>query len=173
VLVQKGDDLETREVTVGSTNDKVAVIDKGLAASDIVVLNPRRESALQLPDLPDVAPAGVTAIAANPQAPAGALTKGDAPKKKGGGAMTASSMFDRTMEQADTDKDGKLSTAEIANVNERMRPRLEGADANKDGFLDRAELMPIMVATVKAIQERQASGGGPGGGGPMGTGGGQ
>lgn len=173
VLVQNGENLETREVTVGSTNDKVAVIDKGLTASDTVVLNPRRESALQLPDLPDVAPAGVTAIAANPASGVpGAVAKGGAAdgsaKKKGGGAMTAGSMFDRTME-ADADKDGKLSMAEVANVNERMRPRLEGADANKDGFLDRAELMPIMAATVKRIQEMQAGGGG----GPTGTGGGQ
>lgn len=174
VLVKSGDSLETREVTVGSTNDKVAVIDKGLAASDVVVLNPRRESALQLPDLPDVAPSGVTAIAANPQSPPGALVKGDgSSKKKGpGGPVTAASMFERTMEQADTDKDGKLSTDELAGVNERMRPRLEGADANKDGFLDRAELMPIMAASAKRIQEMQAGGGGPGGG-PMGTGGGQ
>lgn len=173
VLVQNGDKLETREVTVGSTNDKVAVIDKGLTASDVVVLNPRRESALQLPDLPEVAPAGVTAIAANPQAPPGTLVKGDgSSKKKGpGGPVTAASIFERTMEQADTDKDGKLSTDELAGVNERMRPRLEGADANKDGFLDRAELMPIMAASAKRIQEMQA-GGGPGGG-PMGTGGGQ
>ena len=176
VLVKNGEALETREVTVGSTNDKVAVIEKGLAASEMVVLNPRRESSLQLPDLPDVASANLTAIAASPaSSPPGAVSKGGspdgAPKKKGpGGPITAASMFDRTMEQADTDKDGKLSTDEIANVNERMRPRLEGADANKDGFLDRAELLPIMAATAKRLQEMQASGGGPG---PMGTGGGQ
>src|SRR4029453_9968016 len=66
VLVQNGDKLETREVTVGSTNDKVAVIDKGLAASDTVVLNPRREAALLLPDLPDASPVKVAAIAAAP-----------------------------------------------------------------------------------------------------------
>jgi multidrug efflux pump subunit AcrA (membrane-fusion protein) len=174
VLVQNGEQLETREVTVGSTNDKVAVIDKGLTASDVVVLNPRREASLQLPDLPDVTPVNVSAIAAAPQSPPGALAKGDgSPKKKGGGAMTVASMMDRTME-ADADKDGKLSLAEVANVSERMRPRLEGADANKDGFLDRTELMPIMAATVKRIQEMQANGGGPGGGGgPIGTGGGQ
>jgi HlyD family secretion protein len=174
VLVQNGDSYETREVTVGSTNDKVAVIDKGLTEGDFVVLNPRREATLQLPDLPDVAPAHVTAIAANvPSGPPGAVSSGgspeDAPKRKGGG-LTASSMLDRTLEQADTDKDGRLSMAELANVNERLRAQLEGADKNNDGFLDRSEMMPVMVAAVKRIQERNAGGGG---GGPVGTGGGQ
>lgn len=177
VLVQNGEKLETREVTVGSTNDKVAVIDKGLAASDSVVLNPRREMALALPDLPDVAPANIAAIAAAPtnvKGPPGAVAKLDnpegTPKKKGpAGGMTVASMLERTLE-ADADKDGKLSTAEIAGVNERMRPRLEGADKNSDGFVDREELLPIMAAAIARIKEMQAQGGG---GGIPGTGGGQ
>lgn len=172
VLVQNGDKLETREVTVTSTNDKVAVVDKGLTANENVVLNPRRESALALPDLPDASPVQVAAIAAAPttnvSTPGGAAKGGSETKKKG--PMTVASMLERTLE-ADTDKDGKLSVAEIANVNERMRPRLEGADKNKDGFIDREELMPIMAASVQRMKEMQAQQGG--GGGIPGTGGGQ
>ena len=163
VLVQNGDQLETREVEVGSTNDKVAVIDKGLALTDNVVLNPRREAALQLPNLPDPAPANIAAIAAAPTnvkgpgpiaaAPVGA---GATTKKKGpGGAISVASMLERTLE-ADADKDGKLSKDEIAGVNERMRPRLEAADKNSDGFVDREELLPIMAATVARMKEMQA-----------------
>lgn len=179
VLVQNGDKLETREVTVGSTNDKTAVIDKGLAVTDSVVLNPRREAALALPDLPD--PVTVATIAAAPSA-APTNVKGPGPegmtKKKGsfgGGTLTAASMLDRALE-ADADKDGKLSMAEVSNVSERMRPALEGADKNSDGFLDREELLPIMAARVARMKEMQQQGGGPGGGGPGGipaTGGGQ
>jgi hypothetical protein len=174
VLVQNGEKLETREVTVGSTNDKVAVIDKGLAASDTVVLNPRRESALVLPNVPDASPVKVATIAAAPTNVKGP-GEGTPKKKGGGGPMTANSMLERTLE-ADADKDGKLSVAEIANVNERMRPRLEGADKNNDGFVDKEELLPIMAAAVARIKEMQAQGGGPGGGAPggiQGTGGGQ
>lgn len=176
VLVQNGDNLETREVTIGSTNDKVAVVDKGLTANDSVVLNPRRESALVLPDVPEAATVNVAAIAAAPASngPPGAIAKLDnsegTPKKKGPpGGMTVASMLERTLE-ADTDKDGKLSTAEIAGVNERMRPRLEAADKNSDGFVDREELLPVMAAAIARIKEMQAQGGG---GGIPGTGGGQ
>jgi hypothetical protein len=159
VLVQNGEKLETREVTVGSTNDKVAAIDKGLALTDVVVLNPRRQAALDLPDLPDaVLPINVASIPATaPQQPMPAVAKGPGGEtKKKGGNMTPGGMLDSTLATADEDKDGKLSTAEIANVNERMRPRLEGADKNSDGFLDRDELLPIMVATVKRMQEMRA-----------------
>jgi hypothetical protein len=170
VLVQNGDKLETREVTIGSTNDKVAVIDKGLALSDSVVLNPRREEALQLPDLPDASPVNVATIAAAPTNVKGPGPGAEGtPKKKGSGApLNATAMLERTLE-ADADKDGKLSVAEIANVNERMRPRLEGADKNSDGFVDREELLPIMAATVARMKEMQAQQGG----GAVQTGGGQ
>jgi hypothetical protein len=141
------------------------------------VLNPRRESALALPDLPDASPVNIATIAAAPtnvSAPGlspggpGAPAKGSETKKKG--PMTVASMLERTLE-ADSDKDGKLSMAEIAGVNERMRPRLEGADKNGDGFIDKDELMPIMAASVQRMKEMQAQQGG--GGGIPGTGGGQ
>jgi HlyD family secretion protein len=159
VLVQNGENLETREVTVGSTNDNVAAIEKGLALTDTVVLNPRRQAQLDLPDLPDAVAVNVAAIPASSTQTTPIIAKGPgAPegKKKGSGNMTPASMLDQTLSTADEDKDGKLSMAEVANVNERMRPRLEGADTNSDGFLDRGELLPVMVATVKRMQEMRA-----------------
>lgn len=169
VLVRNGENLETRQVTVSSTNDKVAVIDKGLALNDSVVLNPRRQSELVLPDLPDAPPN--TAIAVNiPPAPAAGSTPitpaADTKKKGGPGGMPTSplAMLERTLETADTDKDGKLSVAELEGVSERMRPGLEGADLNKDGFVDRDELMPKMVAAFQRMKEFQAQKGVVGGG---------
>lgn len=53
-LVKNGTKFETREVEITSTNDKVAVIGKGLAEGDQVVLNPRGVGSLfDLPDLPE------------------------------------------------------------------------------------------------------------------------
>ena len=53
-LVKNGDDYETREVEIGSTNDQVATIDRGLEEGDEVVINPRSAGGLlKLPDLPD------------------------------------------------------------------------------------------------------------------------
>ncbi|WP_254507295.1 HlyD family efflux transporter periplasmic adaptor subunit [Anatilimnocola floriformis] len=170
VLVQNGEKLETREVTVGSTNDKVAVIEKGLAVSDTVVLNPRREAALDLPNLPDASPVKVVAIAAAPVNAKGPGGDGESKKKGpggfGGGAPTVASMLERTLE-SDQDKDGKLSAGEVENVSERMRPFLAGADKNGDGFLDRDELLPVMAARVAAIKAQSKQGG------ISGTGGGQ
>jgi Ca2+-binding EF-hand superfamily protein len=75
-------------------------------------------------------------------------------------------MVDRTFEN-DTDKDGKLSMAEMGAIDERFRQRIIDADENKDGFVDKAEL-------TKTMQARAGSGGGgPPGAGPGGPGGGQ
>jgi multidrug efflux pump subunit AcrA (membrane-fusion protein) len=166
VLVRDGESLDTREVEIGSTNDKVAVIQKGLGSSDVVVLNPRRHTELQLPDLPDVVAVPNTAIAK--AAPAGGPTApitpaADTPKKKG--PPSVASMVDRAFE-FDTDKDGKLSTAEVASVDdERMRTRLADADTNKDGFIERTELLPVMAAALKRMQEMMKNQGAMTGGG--------
>jgi RND family efflux transporter MFP subunit len=54
-IVQNGEDYETREVTISSTNDKVATIASGLEEGEQVVMNPRRAGhLLELPtNLPD------------------------------------------------------------------------------------------------------------------------
>jgi RND family efflux transporter MFP subunit len=54
-LVKEGEDYETREVDIGSTNDKVATIDAGLKEGDEVVLDPRSTGdLLVLPATPPV-----------------------------------------------------------------------------------------------------------------------
>lgn len=74
-------------------------------------------------------------------------------------------MIANTLERFDTDKDGKLSAAEIAGMDERYRERYAGADTNGDGFVDRAEMMPVATAAVQRIKEMQAQQGGGGFGG--------
>jgi HlyD family secretion protein len=53
VVKKNGEKYDTQEVDIGSTNDKTAVIEKGLAENDQVVMNPRNSSFLHLPDLPE------------------------------------------------------------------------------------------------------------------------
>jgi RND family efflux transporter MFP subunit len=64
-LVQNGDTYQTREIQVGSSNDKVITIEGGLGVDDAVVMNPRGLGGLfELPELPDqVAPAAMADIA--------------------------------------------------------------------------------------------------------------
>jgi len=54
-LVKKTKSYETRELTLGASNDKFAVINDGIEEGEEVVLNPRgHREKLQLPDLPEV-----------------------------------------------------------------------------------------------------------------------
>jgi multidrug efflux pump subunit AcrA (membrane-fusion protein) len=55
-LVKSGDEYETREIEIGSTNDQVATIERGLEEGDEVVINPRAAgNLLKLPSLADSA----------------------------------------------------------------------------------------------------------------------
>lgn len=178
---------ETREVEVASTNDKVAVIGKGLSENDEVIMNPRGQSSLfVLPDLPDQTPAQIAAdiprAAGTPAVMATALGGGNgsspgpgAPdgsaggerskgksKGKGGGSFSPAMIVDRALEESDTDKDGKISAAELASMEDRRKQMLEGADANGDGFMDRAEMTTAATAAMARMRERmEAGGGGP------------
>ena len=213
VVKKEGEKYATKEVSISSTNDKTAVIEKGLEDKDQVVMNPRNSTMLEFPDLPEPSvvkelkpdPAAKAAIAnagGNKGAPPGtgaahggagpgAAGPGGAPGtggpagtaggpggeggrggrggggRGGRGGFTPAAMIARTFEN-DTDKDGKLSMAEIANIDERGRQRVMDADENKDGFVDRAELTKSTEAFFKMIQERGGFGGG--GGGPPGGG---
>ena len=64
------------------------------------------------------------------------------------------------LSRMDTNGDGKLSAAEVAD-NERMKNSFADYDANKDGSIDLAEM-------VTQLQKRMAAGG-PGGGGGSGA----
>jgi len=186
-LAKVGDDFETREVQIGSTNDKVATIVGGLKEGDELVMNPRSAGALlKLPNLPDPTPvvSGEIKRTDPSEAPvlvaAGADGKGKGGQggapggekgKKGGFTMTPKVMKERYLEN-DTDKDGKLSATEIASMDERRRQPLEAADQNKDGFLDDGELTLAAAAAFTKMRERMSSEGGGGGGGKGGRRGG-
>lgn len=192
VVKKSGDKYSTEEVVIGSTNDKTAAIEKGLAENDQVVMNPRATPMLLLPDLPEptivkevkLDPAAKAALttALNKGGPLGAAAGGPpsagGPPGEGGGrgraggggrgrgGFTPAAMVARTFEN-DADKDGKLSMAELGAIDERFRQRVIDADENKDGFVDKDELTKSTEAMMKAMQERGgAGGGGPPGGGP-------
>jgi len=168
-LVWNGDDYETREVKIGSSNDKVATIESGLSKNEVVVMNPRSAgSILKLPAIADPAPIvdgeirrnapGEVRLAGGPGEGKGGKGGG---KGKGGGFNPAT-MVDRALE-SDEDKDGKLSVAEIGKMDERGKRWLEGADSNSDGLLERREMLTAAAAFAQRMRE---AGGKRGGGGP-------
>ncbi|HZN33492.1 MAG TPA: HlyD family secretion protein [Pirellulaceae bacterium] len=168
-LVWNGDDYETREVKIGSSNDKVATIESGLSKNEVVVMNPRSAgSILKLPAIADPAPIvdgeirrnapGEVRLAGGPGEGKGGKGGG---KGKGGG-FNAATMVDRALE-SDEDKDGKLSVAEIGKMDERGKRWLEGADSNSDGLLERREMLTAAAAFAQRMRE---AGGKRGGGGP-------
>lgn len=193
VVKKEGDQFATHEVTIGSTNDKTAVIENGLAEKDVVVMNPRSTPMLVLPDLPEPTvvvkevkldpvakaalntapnPGGSPGVGGPPGAggPGGeGKGRGGRSGRGGGGGFTPAAMVARAFEN-DADKDGKLSMAEIANIDERGRQRTIDADENKDGFVTKEELTKSTEALIKTIQERGGfgGGGGPSGGAPGG-----
>jgi len=189
VLVQGANGLETREVSISSTNDTTAVVKSGLSEDDRVVMNPRSQRSLVLPDIeePTVQVAEVKrpegelatlrpAVAGNVAAtnpgsagpavgPSGAAGAPPAERRGPPKNMTPAGMIASSLERFDTDKDGKLSTTEIAGMDERFRDRYATADTNSDGYVDRTEMMPIATAAVQRMKEMQAQGGGGGFGG--------
>jgi Ca2+-binding EF-hand superfamily protein len=78
-------------------------------------------------------------------------------------------MVDRTLETGDADKDGKISTAELASLDDRAKQMLESADANGDGFVDRAEMTTAATAAMARFRQQMEAAGG-GGGPPAGGG---
>jgi HlyD family secretion protein len=176
-LVKNGDQYETREVKIGSTNDKVATIESGLKEGDEVVMNPRSAgNLLKLPNMPDPTPVVMDEIKRNDsnESPLRVASTGD----KGGGpdggkkgfASKAPADFVATYLESDADKDGKLSKDEMSKMDDRMQQRLSTADTNGDGFLDRRELL---VAANAMMQKMRGGGKGGEGGGRGGFGGGR
>jgi len=187
-LVQNGEDYSTREVKIGTTNDKVATIVDGLKEGDKVVMNPRASGGLlKLPDLPDPTPTQVTEVkrndpsenplrfAATGKGPGGEGGEEGKKGKKGGGGggpMSPTMLVDR-VKQYDEDSDGKLSEAEMAKIDMTRVRWLEGADKNNDKIIDRIEMLGAADAFVKRMQEGGGGRGGGGGGFPGGGGGGR
>ncbi len=192
MIVQTGDKYDTREVTISSTNDKTAVVEKGLELDERFVMNPRSTSLLRLPDLPEptvvkgdiqlakgigspgVSPTSLVKGSGGPPGDgAGAEGKGRPGGRKGGKGKSFS--VQSTLEQFDTDKDEKLSAAEIETMPEFVKTAYLDGDKNKDGFVDKTEIIQILADFTKRMQEFKGKGGGFGGGGPPGgpSGGGQ
>ena len=175
-LVQNGDRFETREVVIGSTNDKVAVIEKGLEENEMVVMNPRGVGKLLvLPNLPEPQAVKIAVIKgpdpnAAPIRPASMGGPGGEKGKKKGN-MTPAMIVTRALEEGDVDKDGRISKAEMDGMDDRRKRMVVNADTNGDGYADRAELMTS--ANAAAQRMREAGAGGPSGGPPAITGGGE
>jgi HlyD family secretion protein len=157
-LVKYGDDYETREVEIGSTNDKVATIQKGLAEGDEVVMNPRSTGRLlKLPDLPDPSPiamdrarrADLTEATLRSQAGAGAKQMGS---KEDNSNMTPADIVAQFLKN-DANHDDKLSREEISKLEARLKERLLTADANGDGFLERRELLQVSAHAAQRMTE--------------------
>lgn len=155
-LVKSGDDYETREVTINSTNDQVATIARGLQEGDEVVLNPRSAGGfLKLPNLPSANPLAMEEIKRiDPrEASGGRLVKRSENEQDEtlAAAMTPADMVEEFLE-GDANQDDRLSPAEVGRLDTHLQQRLATADANGDGFLERRELQ--VVATKDHRQPR-------------------
>ena len=177
-VLRKGEDLEARQVTIGSTNDKGVVIEKGLEMGEQVVLG----AALYRDklDLPELVPEKETPLVAGsgdlprpaeksqaegdgsqagrggegarggPQGPDGGRPGGPG----GPGGFNPAQIFKRL----DADGNGRLEGAEISS---QMKANLSETDANGDGAVDRSEFDAAMQKMMRA----RGGPGGPGAGG--------
>jgi len=174
-LVKNGDGWDTREIKIGVTNDKYVTVVNGVSVQDMVVLDPRNH--LDKMDIPVIAEIDdreklVKIAAESPKGGAGTIPE---PTRSGGpfggpsggppggaGGMNAESIATAMLSRMDTNSDGKITIAEVAD-NERMKNSFGDYDTNKDGSIDLAEMIALM-------QKRMAAGGVPGGGGGGGGG---
>ncbi|MEZ6137741.1 MAG: biotin/lipoyl-binding protein [Pirellulaceae bacterium] len=163
-LVKQGEGWETREITIGATNEKMVTIESGLSENEIVALDPRNHlDLMDLPVIEDVTDRDeIARIGANaevptppvaevdgPSAAPGAPGEGGRPGGRGGaggrgggaGGFDPATMVDRTFEQYDSDSDGKLSAEELQSLDSRFRDRFTGFDANGDGSVEKAEAL--------------------------------
>ncbi len=194
-VVKRSEKFETLEVSVTSTNDKVAVITPAagheLKDKDEVAMSPRSTiGLLQFPaDLKEVTPASMVPGKASPAVrPAGlpgstegAAAGGNVAKgppgggPPGGGAPeggrpkgppSPKDATERLFASADTNTDNKITPEELDAYQSPYKPKMEDFDQNKDGAISREE---ALIAISKRMRERQANGGG-GPGGPGGSG---
>ncbi len=160
-LVKNGEQWDTREIMISSTNDKMVAIDEeqsdALQEGDEVVLNPRRhlekfdESRFPQPgdvlseEIAGLAPSEPAEAMDGPTAvdqPAGGVAPGPVGPESGGPAGRGGTPA-QMIERMDQNGDGKLSMDELP---EPLRERMANADTNGDGFIDLAELTTALAA---------------------------
>ena len=167
-LVKKGESWDTREIKIGATNEKYVTVLDGVKEQDLVVLDPRNHlDKMEIPTIAEVDDREklVKIASESPKADAKAGPVGaPAGGPPSGGGMNPDTIAAAMLSRMDTNADGKLTAAEVAD-NERMKNSFSDYDANKDGSIDLAEI-------VAQMQKRMAAGGGggPGGGGGGGSG---
>lgn len=155
--------LETRQVRIGATNDKMATIVEGLDVNDSVVLNLRDH--LDLVNLPKVKLEDNSDLVALRQQ---ALPSADQVDTANGSDPMVQGMVDRIMERNDANSDGILSKEELASVDERFRASILRADVDGDGNVTRQELTkaaPQIMNTARGAGGQSPGGGRPSGGG--------
>jgi HlyD family secretion protein len=180
VLVQTGEapdalKYETREIEIGSSNDKMVTVQEGLAVDERVVLNPRsHKDKFELPDLPDVprvaedVAASLRQMGKDFKPPVKLLGSPEGGPAAAGGA---DAMVQGTLDEFDTDKDGSLSATEISAMPDSRQKSTKRADADSDGIVTKAELTKGVQAFMSGAG-RQGGGAGREGGGAGREGGG-
>jgi len=168
-LVKKGDSWDTREIKIGATNDKYVTVVDGISEEEMVVLDPRNHlDKMKIPEIEEVDDrdklAKIAAESPKMDTAAGSgKDGGDGPSggppsgAPSAGGMNPDAIAATLLGRMDTNSDGKLSVAEVAD-NDRMKSSFADYDTNKDGSIDLAEM-------VVQLQKRFASGGGGGGSG--------
>lgn len=181
VVVRKGEDYETREVEIASTNDKTAVVEKGLETGEKFVMNPRSTAHLNFPDIPEptvvkgdvqlVQTKGSPGLNSAMLAQGGPLAGGPAaggPAGRKGKGKGRGLTVQSTLEQFDSDKDDKLSADEVGSMPEFVKTAYLEGDKDKDGFVDKTEITQVLADMRKRFEEMKGKGGGGFGGGPPG-----
>ena len=188
-LLRKGDQWETREVTVGGDNSQMVFIKDGLEEGTELVMNPgaykkfmelpeiTRDSKIEIPDH-EKSQVGLTSNELGSGDKSGEMSekpkggmekegKGKGGKKSGGragGSMDLPANGAALIADKDANGDGKLSKDEVGTPFSYFFDRI---DTDSDGFLSQSEA----DASLKQIRRRQQGGGGggrrggPGGGG--------
>ncbi|MEX0820183.1 MAG: HlyD family efflux transporter periplasmic adaptor subunit [Pirellulaceae bacterium] len=148
-LVQNGDNWDTREIFIKSTNDKVVAVDESrselIEAGGRVVLNPRKHiEKFDHSRFPDPGEASSDEIAkraaSTPTADSqSASAEREPPPGTGaaGGPNSGRRNPAQMIQRLDQDGDGQLSADELP---EQLRERMANADTNGDGFYDADEL---------------------------------
>ena len=180
-FVKNGTAWRAQEVTLGASNEKQVVVQKGLEPGAEVSMNPA--GLLEEVELPEITLAADEQVAGDEKLAARYVNAGAAgspsertksdtqatgDESRGGEGQGAPAMNPATIvatmfSKGDANKDGKLSADELP---ERFRGNFSQTDTNADGGIDRAE----MTAALAKRMNNRAGGNTAGGGGPSGAG---